>query len=117
MAPHHLREDQFTSAVTVGELYKGAFRSEARERHLVNIDQRVLAAITVLPYDVATARVFGQFRAELERRGMIVADADLQIAATAIHHDLELVTGNFKHFERIPGIRLHRALVDARGSP
>ncbi|HEX2205052.1 MAG TPA: type II toxin-antitoxin system VapC family toxin [Longimicrobium sp.] len=110
------RDEQFTSAVTVGELYKGAFRSPARERHLSNIEQRVLPAVTVLPYDVAVARVFGETRAALEQAGTPLADADLQIAATALHHGLELVTGNFRHFERIPRLRLHRALADARRS-
>jgi hypothetical protein len=32
---------------------------------------------------------------------------DLQIAATALHHDLELVTGHVRHFERIPDLRLN----------
>lgn len=52
--------------MVIGELYKGAYRSKACDRHLANIDQRVLAAVTVLPYDVATARVFGKIRAHLE---------------------------------------------------
>lgn len=108
------REDQFTSAVTVGELFKGAYRSKAKERHLRNIEERVLPAVTVLPYDVATARVFGEIRAQLEETGMILPDADLQIAATAVHHGLELVTGNVRHFERIAPLRLNRVLSDAR---
>ena len=49
------REEQFTSAVVIGELYKGAYRSQNRDRHLVNIEQRVLPAVTVLPYDTDTA--------------------------------------------------------------
>lgn len=108
------REDQFTSAVTVGELYKGAFRSAAKERHLANIEQRVLPAVTVLPYDVAVARVFGEIRADLETAGRILPDADLQIAATAIYHGLELVTGNFRHFDRVPGLQLQQILTKAR---
>lgn len=108
------REDQFTSAVTIGELYKGAYRSKAKDRHLANIEGRVLPAVTVLPYDVATARVFGEIRAQLEEKGTILADADLQIAATAIHHNLELVTGNLRHFERVPTLRLNRVLAEAR---
>jgi predicted nucleic acid-binding protein len=43
-----------------------------------------------------------------------LADADLQIAATALLPDLELVTGNVKHFRRVPGLRLSLALADAR---
>lgn len=108
------RDSQFTSAVSVGELFKGAFRSAARDRHLDNIENRVLPAVTVLPFDVSTARVFGMVRAELEKGGNILPDADLQIAATALYHDLELVTGNLRHFQRIPGLRLNHILADSR---
>ena len=108
------REDQYTSAVVVGELYKGAYRSRAKQRHLDNIEQRILPAVTSLPYDVATAKVFGQIRAQLEETGNILPDADLQIAATAIYHDLELVSGNLRHFARIPGLKLNSVLADAR---
>lgn len=110
------REEQFTSAVVIGELYKGAYRSQARHRHLNNIERRILPAVTVLPYDVATAQVFGQIRAQLEEAGTILADADIQIAATAIYYDLELVSGNLRHFSRIPALNLNRILADARSN-
>jgi predicted nucleic acid-binding protein len=108
------RADQFTSAVVVGELFKGAYGSSAAARHLRNIEARVLPAITVLSYDVEVARVYGAVRAQLEGAGKGLADADLQIAATAIHHGLELVTGNLRHFRRIPGLQLLTILDDAR---
>jgi predicted nucleic acid-binding protein len=108
------REEQFTSAVVVGELFKGAFRSSAVARHLENVEKRILPAVTVLSYDVAAARVYGQVRAHLESAGRPPADADLQIAATALVHDLELVTGNVKHFRRVTGLRISLALADAR---
>ena len=108
------REEQFVSAITVGELYQGAYRSQARDRHLENIELRVLPAVTVLPFDAATAKVFGAVRAMLELTGTRLDDADLQIAATALHHGLELVTGKLRHFERVPGIQLCRVLADAR---
>jgi predicted nucleic acid-binding protein len=108
------RAEQLTSAVVVGELYRGAFRSIDRDRHLANIEDRVLPVVTVLPYDQAVARVYGEVHAALASAGQILEDADLQIAATAIHHGLELVTGNIQHFERVPDLRLHRALADAR---
>jgi predicted nucleic acid-binding protein len=68
------REEQFTSAVVIGELYKGAYRSPARERHLANIEGRVLPAVTVLPYVAATSRVFGYICALLEASGTMMAD-------------------------------------------
>lgn len=110
------REEQFTSAVVVGELYQGAFRSSAVARHLENIETRVLPSVTVLSYDVAAARVYGEIRARLEDAGRPLPDADLQIAATALLHDLELVTGNVKHFKRVPLLRISKALAEARPS-
>ena len=108
------REDQFTRAVSVGELFKGAFRSTHTDRHLKNIRTRILPALTVLPFDEATAEVFGMVAAQLEMTGQTLPDADLQIAATALYHGLELVTGNIRHFGRIEGLRVCRVLARSR---
>ena len=108
------REDQYTSAIVAGELFKGAFRSSDTERHLRNIEERVLPAVTVLPYDVAVAREFGRLRAGLEEIGSLLPDADIQIAATSVYHRLTLVTGNVRDFERFPALQVSRVLADAR---
>jgi tRNA(fMet)-specific endonuclease VapC len=108
------REEQFTSAVVIGELYKGAYRSQAPDRHLTNIEQRILPAVTVLPYDIDIAKIFGRIRAHLEERGTILPDADIQIASTALGHNLEVITGNLRHFERIPALKLNTILSDSR---
>jgi predicted nucleic acid-binding protein len=110
------RDRQFCSAVTVGELFKGAYRSSNKERHLKNVTERVLPALTILPYDLNTARIFGKLSATLEQSGAPLVDADLQIAATAVQHELELVTGNLRHFERVPGLKLNRVLAGARNA-
>ncbi len=108
------REDQFTSAVVIGELYKGAFRSPAGERHLRYIEERVLPTVTVLPFDLPVARVFGEVQADLEDLGTPLADADVQIGATALHFGLTLVTGNLRHFGRISGLHVDEILANAR---
>lgn len=108
------RSEQFTSSVVIGELFKGAFRSPNRDAHLFNIETRILPALTVLSYDIETARVYGQIEASLSKKRQSLADADLQIAATAIVHGMELVTGNLKHFARIPELRIHPVLTEAR---
>jgi tRNA(fMet)-specific endonuclease VapC len=108
------REEQFTSAVVIGELYKGAYRSKARERHLANIESRILPSVTVLPYDLGCAKVFGEVRGHLEEIGTILPDADIQIAATAIYHGLELITGNLRHFQRIKNLRINTILSESR---
>jgi len=108
------REEQFTSAVVIGELYKGAYRSQARERHLANIENRILPSVTILPYDLGCAKVFGEVRGYLEEIGTILPDADIQIAATAIYHGLELITGNLRHFQRIKNLKTNTILSESR---
>jgi predicted nucleic acid-binding protein len=108
------REEQFASAVSIGEMFQGAYRSERREALLERIETWVLPALTVLPFDVGTARVFGKLQADLESRGVSPGDADVQIAATAVRHGLALVTGNVRHHQRVPGLRLETVLADAR---
>jgi predicted nucleic acid-binding protein len=108
------RAEQFTSAVVVGELFKGAYRSVESSRHLRNIEMRVLPVLTVLSYDVEIARIYGALQAQLEQLGRTLADADLQIAATTVHHGLDLVTGNLRHFRRVEGLRVCTVLDDAR---
>lgn len=109
------RSEQFTSAVVIGELFQGAYRSANRERHLRNIEEKVLTAVTVLPYDAGVAREFGALRAYLEEHGMPLPDADLQIASTALRHGLTLVTGNLRHFRRVPHLEISTVFSAARG--
>ena len=108
------RDLQYISSVSVGELYKGAYRSAAKAKHLKNISEQVLPRLTVLPYNVSAALIYGQLSAQLEAKGTPLADADLQIAATAVAHDLELITGNIKHFERIDSLNLNTILANNR---
>lgn len=108
------REEQYASAVSIAELYRGAFRSDHTLRHLSNIDDRVLKAVTVLPFDAGVARVYGRVYAQLAESNMLLAEADLRIAATAVHHGLALVTGNLKHFERVPGLVIEGVFASGR---
>jgi predicted nucleic acid-binding protein len=118
------RREQHTSTIVIGELYKGAYRSQKRSRRdprsgaqfLHNIQDKILPQFTVLPFDVNTAKIYGQIHVDLEQQGQTLAHADLQIASTAIQHDLELVTGNLKHFSRIPTLRINLILANARPS-
>lgn len=96
-------EQQFTTAITVGELLYGAFRV-GRETLTARVEEVVRSAQTVLPFDAAAARVFARMKADLERIGTPLAEPDLRIAAIAVHHDLVMVTRNVRHFGRVPGL-------------
>ncbi len=96
-------EQQFTSSITLGELIYGACRLRARTRNLLEqLEGILLPNLAVLPFDAAAARRYGEVRAELEGRGVLLGDADLRIGAIALARGLIVVTGNTQHFERIP---------------
>lgn len=91
--------------MSIGELAYGA----AKARNPDAERERVERLVDILDEGPATRAVmmrFGLVKADLEAAGTRLADADLLIAATALEHDMTLVTGNTKHFARIPGLRL-----------
>ena len=99
------REAQFTSSVTLGEMVYGAYRMPAyTSLFLERLDRILLPNLAVLPFDIAAARRYGELRAELERRGTPLGEADLRIGAIALSRGLTVVTGNLRHFQRIPGL-------------
>ena len=48
-------------------------------------------------------------RGDLGRKGQLIDQPDLFIAATATHHKLTLVTRNVKDYERIPHLNIYKA--------
>jgi tRNA(fMet)-specific endonuclease VapC len=98
-------DQQSTSSITLGELVYGAFRLPARTAELIDrLERLLIPELAVLPFDVPAARKYGELRAELESRGILPGDADLRIGSIALARGLTVVTGNTKHFERIPGL-------------
>jgi tRNA(fMet)-specific endonuclease VapC len=55
----------------------------------------------VLDFDRPAAELAGRIAGDLERVGRPIGVADPMIAAIALIHGLELVTGNTAHFQRI----------------
>ncbi|MCF8120440.1 MAG: type II toxin-antitoxin system VapC family toxin [Deltaproteobacteria bacterium] len=105
------RAVQFTTAVNVGEIYYGAYRSAKRERILNAFMQVVFPNLNILPFDEASGRVFGHLKAEIEKTGIGCSEPDLRIAAITIQHRLTLITGNVKHFKQIPGLQIENWIV------
>lgn len=91
------------SDLTLGELYFGAFKSGRKEHFDDVIEINKLFEQYPTTYSM---REYGDVRWQLERIGQRIDSIDLLIGVTALHEDLTLVTGNVKHFERIPGLRI-----------
>jgi tRNA(fMet)-specific endonuclease VapC len=105
-------EEQFTSAITVSELVYGAHRSPRTNEILRRLAERVWPNVRILPFDREAAEVHGKVRAGLERTGMPVPEPDLRIAAIALARSLTLITGNVRHFTRVPGLRVENWIAE-----
>ncbi len=100
------RARQCISSITVGELIFGAYKAVARTESLLEqIDTYLLKEISIIPFDELAARRYGQVRAFLELQGTPLQGADLRIASIALSRNLTIVTGNTRHFRRVPGLR------------
>ena len=107
-------DEQATTAVTAGELVYGAWRSSRPEHFLASLRDRVWPNIRVLSFDLSAAMIYGRLRADRERDGTPMAEPDLRIAAICLRHDATLATGNLRHFERVPDLRVEDWLADYR---
>lgn len=104
-------EQQLTSSITLGELVYGAHRLKERSGALIQrLDEMLLPNLSVLPFDASAARRYGEVRAELERLGTPIGDADLRIAAIALDRELTVVTGNVRHFDKVPALAVENWL-------
>jgi tRNA(fMet)-specific endonuclease VapC len=93
------------SIISLAELYEGVFYSRDPEGDGQDLAD-FLRGVTVLGIDRDIAERFGRERGRLRKAGMLIADFDLLIGATAVHNNLTLLTNNRNHFERIDGLRM-----------
>jgi tRNA(fMet)-specific endonuclease VapC len=103
-------EFQYTTSINVAEIYYGAYRSQKKEKILNAFEETVFPNVTVLSFDENSARVYGQLKAKLEKRGITKSEPDLRIASIALQYKFILVSGNLRHFQNIPRLKVENWL-------
>jgi tRNA(fMet)-specific endonuclease VapC len=99
------KEGLALSIISVAELWEGVYYSTDPVRSQAMLKE-FLAGIVVLGIDEEICKRFGELRGSLRRGGKLVGDFDLLIAASALRHNLTLVTNNRRHFETIEELRI-----------
>ena len=95
------------SAITQAELFYGTERSTNPAKSFVEVTAALKEAkAEVIAINGDIVKIWAREKVKLEKRGEKIEDFDLLIAATALSLDLELVTRNVRHFERVKGLRI-----------
>lgn len=97
----------FVSYVSIGELYEQAFWSVNPQALLLSF-RHFLSSYHKLSLIDEIMEWFAELRFYLRRRGQLIQEFDILIAATALYYDLTLLTFNLSHFQRIPELKLYR---------
>jgi tRNA(fMet)-specific endonuclease VapC len=87
----------------LGELYYGALKSSLVDENCHRIDD-FLGRVEILEATLGTAYEFGMLKTELERKGRMIPENDLWIAAIAREHELTLVSDD-RHFAVVDDLR------------
>lgn len=93
------------SSVVAHELFFGAYRSEKVAFNLETL-RLLFADLSILDFDRDDARVAGEIRADLKRRGTPIGPYDTLIAGQAKARNLTLVTNNTGEFSRVAGLQI-----------
>ncbi len=91
------------SSVTLAELEFGVAKSQYVEKNQAALDEFILP-LELAIFDREAARVYGQVRAALEKKGTPIGSLDMMIGAHALVLGATLVTNNTREFSRIKGL-------------
>ncbi|HEY0771730.1 MAG TPA: type II toxin-antitoxin system VapC family toxin [Sphingobacteriaceae bacterium] len=97
-------ENCLLSEITIAELKFGVENSEHREKNRKAIED-FIRRFTIVPI-FNCLDVYAKEKTRLRQSGLSLDDFDLLIGATAIAHNLILVTRNVSHFRRMQGIEI-----------
>jgi predicted nucleic acid-binding protein len=93
----------YLSVLTMGEIRKGlaALQQSKRRTQLetwLELELQARFSGRILPIDAAVADRWGLLAASAKRRGKALSSIDGLLAATAIHHNLTIVSRNVSDF-------------------
>ena len=103
--PHLAGRDWIISFVTLAEMHRWAIASNwgtAKRRKL----EEYLSTVVVFHSDDELCHRWAVITDEGKRRGRQIQAADAWIAATAILHDVPLITHNRRDFDSISGLKV-----------
>ncbi|MEO1396749.1 MAG: type II toxin-antitoxin system VapC family toxin [Cyanobacteria bacterium J06634_5] len=97
--------DLALSFMTIAELFQWAFQNQWGNQRVTQLE-KYLQNYVIIPVDQPLCRFWAQVRSERRKMGRVISPQDAWIAATALRHQIPLVTHNVKDFQDIPNLDL-----------
>ena len=108
--PYLVEHGQFTfSLITKYEILRG-LKAKQAFKQIDRFQQRCTQSL-ILPIGDDVIERASDIYAELKRRGELIGDSDILIAACALVNGLGVVTNNERHFRRIDGLTVENWLA------
>ena len=101
----HTATELAMSVVTLGELRFGAEKSQSRERAL-SVISNLESTMQIAAITDTVGIHYGQIRADLQQRGLLIGNNDLWLAAHARAEGWILVTNNEREFVRVKELQV-----------
>ena len=97
--------DIAVSVITVMELRYRLALNPQRAQKVEPAISSFLSSVTILPFSTVEAEQAAQIRAALKSQGQPIGAYDILIAATALQHNLLMITANQREFDRVLGLQ------------
>jgi tRNA(fMet)-specific endonuclease VapC len=94
------------SAITYSELLLGVERSANKRKHQKLVSEFVERVDEILAWDEKAAESFAKLQAKLFKKGSPIGLNDTMIAGHALSRDAIVITNNFKHFKKVPQLKV-----------
>lgn len=109
----HEKDTLYTSSICEAEIHAGIYREkESNFAAKKKVFEELIKAFEVITFDSEQAEIAGRIKAGLAKKGRLIDDLDILIAAAALSENAILVTANHKHFLRIKDLEVHPLLQE-----
>jgi tRNA(fMet)-specific endonuclease VapC len=102
----HSPKDLSIAAITLAEIYYGIEKSPVKKKERRTKIEQIRSILEIHPFDESAAAKYGIIRVQLEKKGQVISERDLQIASIAIANGLCVITHNVKEFGRVEKLKV-----------
>jgi tRNA(fMet)-specific endonuclease VapC len=102
----HSPSDLSIAVITLAEIYYGIEKSPVKKKERRAKIEQIRSVLEIHPFDEPAAAKYGIIRAQLEKKGLVISERDLQIASIAIANGLCVITHNVKEFNRVEKLKV-----------